>query len=428
MLLALFGTLAICLFITVPISLSLGISSMVTIMAVYPETNMLDMLAQNMVTSMDSYALMAIPFFMLVGILMDKTGISESLIGVAEAIVGPVHGGLGMAAVLAAMFFAAISGSGPAVVAALGSILIPTMRDRGYPSDYSGALIAASSTIGPVIPPSIPMIIFGATVGVSVTKLFAAGFLPGILMGISLMVYNYYVSKKNDYKGKDRKGGIIWVLIEFKKGIWALAMPIIILGGIYSGFFTPTEAAVVGCVYALIVGIFIYHELTMKKFMDSLLEAALMSATVMIVMGGATTFGRILTMERIPELIATSMLNLSESPYIIMLLINMVLIIAGMFIDTISSVILLSPIFVPIITAIGFDVVHFGIIMTVNLCIGMLTPPLGVNVFVAQTIAQTSYESIVKNVLPMILILIGVLALLVIFPGISLFLPNLMGL
>jgi len=428
MLLALFGTLAICLVLTVPISLSLGIASMATIMTVYPGTNMMDMLAQNMVTAMDSYALMAIPFFMLVGILMDKTGIAKSLIDVAEAFVGPIHGGLGMAAVLAAMFFAAISGSGPAVVAALGSIMIPTMKERGYPEDYSGALIAASSTIGPVIPPSIPLIIYGATIGVSVTKLFAAGFLPGVLMGMGLMIYNYFIAKKEGFKGKPREGGMKWILKECRNGLWALVMPIIILGGIYSGFFTPTEAAVVGCVYAILVGFFIYRELNMKKFIDSLLEAALMSATVMVVMGGATTFGRILTMERVPEIIANTMLSLSDNAYIIMLLINVVLLIAGMFIDTISSVILLAPIFVPIITKLGFDVTHFGIIMCINLCIGMLTPPLGVNVFVAQAISQVSFESIVRRVLPMIAILIAVLTVVVLFPNISLLLPGIMGL
>lgn len=428
MLLALFGTLAVTLILTVPIGLCLGIASLATIVVVYPGTNMVDMLAQNMVTAMDSYALMAIPFFMLAGILMEKTGIADKLIDVAEALVGPVHGGLGMAAVLAAMFFAAISGSGPAVVAALGSIMIPTMKERGYAPEYSGALIAASSTIGPVIPPSIPMIIYGATVGVSVTKLFAAGLIPGILMGVSLMIYNYIVSKKRGYVGKERGGGGKWVLGVLKEGIWALLMPLIILGGIYAGLFTPTEAAVVGCLYGAIVGVVVYRQLTFKTFGEALIEAAIMSATVMIVMGGATTFGRILTMERVPEMIASGMLGLSNNKYVVMLLINLVLLVAGMFLDTISAVILLSPIFLPIILDLGFDPVHFGIIMTVNLCIGMLTPPLGVNVFVAQTISKVSFEDIVKNVLPMIAILIIALTLIVLIPQLTLFIPNLIGL
>lgn len=428
MLVVLFGALAVCLVLTVPIGMCLAITSGATIAVTYPGTNMMNMLAQSMVTSMDSFPLMAIPFFMLVGLLMDKTGIAKSLVDVGEAIAGPVPGGLGHAAIIASMFFSAISGSGPAVVAAIGAIMIPTMKTRGYDTDYSASLVASASTIGPVIPPSIPLIIFGATVGVSVTKLFAAGFLPGILMGISLMVMNHIISKKRGYKGVPRGGGFLWVLKKCKEGIWAIIMPIIVLGGIYAGFFTPTESAVVGVVYSIIVGIAVYHKLTLKGFVESLAEAALMSATVMIIMGGATTFGRILTMEKVPEMLANAMLSLTENRWIIMLLINLVFVLAGMFLDTISSVVLLSPLFVPIVVALGFDVVHFGIIMCINLCIGFLTPPVGINLFVAQSIGKVSLESIIKETIPFLWVLLGVLVLVIIFPQISLIIPKLLGL
>ncbi|SFQ19659.1 C4-dicarboxylate transporter, DctM subunit [Oscillibacter sp. PC13] len=421
----LFGSLAVCLILTVPIAIALAISTLCVIMAGYPAA-MLNMLAQAMVTSIDNYALMAIPFFMLLGIIMEKTGIAAGLINLAEAMVGSKPGGLGTAAIVACMFFAAISGSGPACVAAIGTIMIPAMKQQGYDSAYCGALLASGSTIGPVIPPSIPMIVYGATVGVSVTGLFASGVIPGLLMGGVLIWYNKRVSKKRGYKGSDTAN--VDKKAVLKESIWAILMPVIVLGGIYAGVFTPTEAAVVGVVYALFVGKFVYRQLTLQKFLDGLLEAAVLSASVMIVMGGASTFGRILTLEKVPTLLANTLLGISDSPVIIMLMINVLLLIDGMFIDTTSSIILFAPLLCPIATQLGYDLTYFGLVMCVNLCIGFLTPPLGVNLFVAQKVSGAKLESVIKEVWPMIIILALLLVVIIAFPQLSLFLPKLLGL
>lgn len=324
------------------------------------------------------------------------------------------------------MFFAAISGSGPACVAAIGTIMIPAMKQQGYDSAYCGALLASGSTIGPVIPPSIPMIVYGATVGVSVTGLFASGVIPGLLMGGVLIWYNKRVSKKRGYKGSDTAN--VDKKAVLKESIWAILMPVIVLGGIYAGVFTPTEAAVVGVVYALFVGKFVYRQLTLQKFLDGLLEAGVLSASVMIVMGGASTFGRILTLEKVPTLLANTLLGISDSPVIIMLMINVLLLIDGMFIDTTSSIILFAPLLCPIATQLGYDLTYFGLVMCVNLCIGFLTPPLGVNLFVAQKVSGSKLESVIKEVWPMIIILTLLLVVIIAFPQLSLFLPKLLGL
>ncbi|WHH56812.1 TRAP transporter large permease [Petroclostridium sp. X23] len=427
MILVLLGSLLLLLFSTVPIAVSLALCTISVFSVFYSGTAMDTMLAQSMVTSTDSFALMAIPFFMLVGTLMEKSGIADKLVDVAKIFTGDKPGGLGMAAVLAAMFFAAISGSGPATTAAIGGIMISAMGIQGYDKAYSGALVASASTIGPVIPPSIPMIMYGVTIGVSVTEMFTAGFLPGIVMGITLMVYNYFLSKKRGYKGSVVANSFKDKMRTIKSGIWAMIMPIIVLGGIYSGIFTPTESAVIGVIYSIIVGTFIYKTLTWRLFKASLIEAAITSATIMILFGGANTFGRLLTIGKIPVLVTDAMLSLTQSPIIIMLLVNVLLLIAGMFIDTISSIILFAPLFTPLMVTLGYDPVFFGVIMVVNLCIGMLTPPLGGNLLVAQRISQSSFESILKETLPLIGVLCIALIILIIFPGIIMFLPNLFG-
>ena len=425
--LLLFSVLAFGLVFTVPIAISLILATGAVFMMYHPGSPLINLLSQSMVTTIDSFPIMAVPFFMLVGILMEKTGIAVRLIRVGEAIAGMAAGGLGAATIIACVFFAAISGSGPAVVAAIGAIMIPAMAARNYDKDYSASLVAAAATIGPVIPPSIPMIIYGATVGVSVVKMFTAGFLPGLLMAVGLLGANYIISKKRGYLGKPRGGGFKWIMSQVWDGKWALFMPILILGGIYGGIFTPTESAVVGCFYALFVGAVIYKDLTFKKIKDSLVEAALLSSIVMILLGGATTFGRLLTIEQIPAALAAWMLGITDTPIYIMLMINVGLLISGMFIDTISNIVLFAPLLVPIIISVGYDPAFFGVIMTVNLCIGFLTPPLGMNLFVAQGVANVPFENIVKQVMPFIAVLIVTLALMIIFPDIVMFLPRMLG-
>ena len=422
------GVLFLCLICTVPIAVSLGLSCIATFSLVNGGGNMIQMLAQSTVTSMDSFSLMAIPFFMLVGSLMEHGGIAKKLVNVAEMLTGAMPGGLGMAAIVASIFFAAISGSGPATAAAIGGIMIGAMTAQGYSKGYSGALIAAGSTIGPVIPPSIPMIMYGVTIGVSVSYMFIAGIIPGLLMGVALMIYNYFESRKRGYKGTESKARTMGERATvFKEAIPAILMPVIILGGIYSGIFTPTESAVIGVVYAILVAVFVYHQLTWKTFCQAMFDATITSATIMVLFGAANTFGRILTMNNVPTMITQWMLSLTSSKALIMLMINIALLIIGMFLDTISSIVLFGPIFAPIAIAIGYDPLHFGIIMVINLCIGMITPPMGGNLFVAQRVSKTTFEEIFKDTLPMIIVLYVLLVVLVVFPEITMFLPRLLG-
>lgn len=423
------GILFLCLIFTVPIAVSLGISCISVFELFYPGRDMVSMLAQATVTSIDSFSLLAIPFFMLVGSLMEGGGIAQKLIDVANMITGKRAGGLASAAVVASCFFAAISGSGPATAAAIGGIMCGAMQSQGYSKGYSGAIIAAGSTIGPVIPPSIPMIMYGITVGVSVSYMFMGGIIPGILMGVVLIIWNTYVSKKRGYRNNsanENMSGREKLQVLFR-AIPAVLMPIIILGGIYTGIFTPTESAVIGCVYSLIVSVFIYKSLTWNGFKKALVDAGITSATIMILFGAANTFGRLMTMFSVPTMMTDFMFSVSQNPYVIMLLINLMLLLIGMFLDTISSILLFSPIFAPIATAIGFDPLHFGIIMVINLCIGMITPPMGGNLFVAQRISGSTFEEIFKDTFPMIIVLYVLLIVLIFVPDISLFLPRLLG-
>ena len=417
--------LFLCLFATVPIALSLGISTLVVFGIEFPSMPMANNLAQAMITGADSFPLMAIPFFMLMGALMEKTGIARRLVNMASILTGDTPGGLGMAAIIASMFFAAISGSGPATAAAIGGIMLPAMISQRYSRSYSVGIVSGASIIGPIIPPSIPMIMYGVTVGVSVTKMFTAGFIPGFMLGGGLCLYNYLVSKKRGYRGNVVTMSRKDKLAEVKGAIPAILMPVIVLGGIYGGIFTPTECSVIGVVYTLLVGKFVYHELTMQKLKESLVEAAITSATIMIIFGPATTFGRLLTMGKIPTLVTNAMLSFSSNKYVIMILINLMLLVIGMFIDTNSSIVLFAPLFVPILTSLGFDIYYVGIIMVVNLCIGMLTPPLGANLFVAMRIGNINLEEALKEAMPVILVEILILAIMIAFPPIITFFPNL---
>ncbi len=425
----LFAALAICLALTIPIAISLGISTVVAgfVASGMLGMQMLTMLAQTTITGSDSTALLAMPFFMLVGTLMDQSGIAKKLINVAEAIVGEVSGGLATATIVAAMLFAAISGSGPAVVSALGGILIPAMVHRGYSNEYAAATVASAATIGPVIPPSIPMIVYAVVAGSSVTALFIGGVVPGVIMGLALISVNYYISKKRGYHGVPRGGGFFWVLKKIKEGILAIIMPVIVLGSIYAGIATPTESAVMGVMYTLIIGCFVFRSLDMKKIRIALVDAAMLSAPVMFLLGGAAVFGRLLTLEHIPQMLAQLMLGMSDNRYLILVLIMLFLLVTGCFIDTTSNIVLFAPLFCPIITQLGYSLVYFGVLMTINLCIGFLTPPLGMNLFVAKNISGAPLGGIVKENMPYLIVLIVVLFICVICPPIITWLPSVVG-
>lgn len=422
----LFGSFALLLILRVPIGISLGMSSLITIFAsgvVQPTY-----LAQGLVTGADSFSLMAVPFFVLAGELMATGGISRRLLNIADAFLGRKYGGLALVTVVACMFFAAISGSGPATVAAIGGLTIPSMLKQGYDRPFAGAISAAAGSIGVIIPPSIPMVMYCVATGVSVGAMFMGGVIPGILIGVSLCVYSSLYSKKHKYINAEAApfswGNVGRSLVD---GIWALLVPVIILGGIYGGIFTPTEAAAVAVAYGLIVGLFVYRDLKAKDLYRIFGSAALTTATIMVILGTATTFGRILTLERIPTMIADFFESVAKGPIMLMILINILLLIVGCFMETNAAIIILAPIFLPIVESMDINPVHFGIVMVVNLAIGFVTPPLGVNLFVACNVANAKLEEICKGILPILGVMIVDLLLITYIEPLSTFLPALLG-
>ena len=379
--LVIFLTLIVCLVLTVPIGFSLGIASLAYIL--YTKQLTFGFIAQNLVTGCDSFPIMAIPFFVFAGELMGGGGISRRLLNVASVFFGRIRGGLAIVTVVVCMFFAAISGSGPATVAAVGGMVVPTMLQKGYDKKFVLALIAAAGSIGVIIPPSIPMVVYSVTTNSSVSKLFLAGFAPGILIGVVLCLYSYFYARSHGYKGDDEPFSAKRALKEVKDSFWALLSPVIILGGIYGGIFTPTEAAAVSVIYSLVIGCLVYKELDLKQLGTVTKNACETTATILIVIGCAAGFSKVLTLGRIPTTVATFLTTMTDSKILILLLINVLLLIVGCFMETLCAIMILAPILFPVVTALGVDVTHFGIIMVVNLAIGFITPPLGVNLFVA---------------------------------------------
>lgn len=407
--LVLFGSFLVLLLLSVPIGYAIGIATLITLMN-FTSIPLL-MIAQNAVAGVDSFPLLAIPFFMLAGNLMSSGGIAKRLVNFFESFIGHITGGLGMVTVVVCMFFAAISGSAVATVSAVGAFMIPEMVKHGYSKSYSAALTAAAGTIGVIIPPSIPFVIYGVVSGTSITGMFTAGFLPGILMGVALMVVNYIVSKKYGYKGSERTEKSSGILKTFMDAFWAILSPVIILGGIYSGKFTPTEAAVVSVVYSFIIGVFVYKELDMKGAYKAFKDAIVVNGATTFMIGLSTAFAALLTMEQIPLKIASIITGMSNNGIIILLLINILLIIIGMFIDNIPATIILTPILLPICMSYGMHPITFGIMLTMNLAIGFCTPPYGINLFVASAISKVKMEDLSKQIMLMIFALIVVLML-----------------
>lgn len=421
--LLLFGTLIICLLIGVPIAISLGVSALV---AIYFGTDLpLDLVAQKAFTSLDSFPLLAIPFFMLAGTLMGKGGISRRLLDLASAMVGWITGGLSLVTVVACMFFAAISGSGPATVAAIGGFMIPAMIAKKYDKGFAAAVPAAAGSIGVILPPSIPFVLFGAIGSVSVGAMFLAGIIPGLLVGLAILLTAYFISKKRGYKPEEatefKFKDVLKATWEAK---WALFIPILILGGIYGGIFSPTEAAVAAVVYALIIGMFVYKELDWKSIYQCFLDTVVINAITMIIISFSVSFAFFMTLEQIPGSIATALTNLTENPVFILIIIIIFLLIVGMFIDTISALVVLTPILLPVVTEVGVDPVHFGVIMVSTLAVGFVTPPLGVNLFVASSVGKVKFEKIATAIVPFIIVMVIAVLLIAFIPELSLWLPG----
>lgn len=418
----LFIALVVTLVLNMPVGIAIGVSSLCAILADGRISSLY--IVQQLVTSADSFPLMAIPLFILAGELMGAGGVSKRLLNVCNVFLGRFTGGLATVTIVLCMFFAAVSGSGPATVAAIGSMVIPTMLDKGYSKSFTLALIATAGSIGVIIPPSIPMVIYGVSTSTSISSLFMAGFLPGILIGFSLIVVSYLYCKKQGWKGDERKYTAKEKLAAIWDAKWALLNPIIILGGIYAGIFTPTEAAAVAAVYAFICGAFIYREFNIKEMFATIGNACNTTGTTMVIIGCATAFTKILTIEKIPGAITNGIINFTDNKILILLLINVLLLIVGCFMDTTPAMMVLAPILLPIAAQFGVDPIHFGIVMVVNLAIGFITPPLGINLFVASRVGRSDLETVCFGIIKFILVMVVDLLLITFIPAISMTLPN----
>ena len=423
--LILFGLLAVFLFISVPIAVSLGVASTVALIVSGKVSG--SYVPQVLVTSIDSFPLMAVPFFILAGDLMGQGGLSQRLINVARLLFGRYTGGMAIIAVVTCIFFAAISGSGPATVAAVGTILLPAMARDGYKKGFSAGLIASSGSLGVIIPPSIPMVIYATSANVSVSKLFMGGVLPGLLIGLTLIAYAWWKSRADGQTPSDYRPSRKEILATINDAKWALMVPVIILGGIYGGIFTPTEAAAVGVIYGLFVGAFVYRELSFKKLYRIFAGSALTSATIMLIVATATIFGRALAIEGVPVMLANAITSTVDQTWILLLAINVVLLVVGTFMETIAAIIILTPILLPLVTALGVSAEHFGIMMIINLAIGMVTPPVGVNLFVAARVADLTLETVIKGAIIPTLLMIMVLMIVTYIPALTLALPAFFG-
>lgn len=408
--------------LSISIAVSIGGAGMLGIALFDPEH--LVLAPKEMFTAIDKFPLAAIPFFILAGNLMETGGISRRLVEFAKSLVGGVQGGLPMTCVLTCMIFAAVSGSSVATTFAIGAVLIPALIKHGYPRPYAAALQATSAELGVIIPPSIPMILYGVSAEVSIGELFIAGFGPGLLIGGALMLFVHLVCRFKGW-GKNDGDGRLGVGKASLNAAWALLMPVIILGGIYGGIFTPTEASVVAVFYALIVGMLIHRELSFKDVLPVLRKSVISSAVIMFIIANAGLFAFIITRAGVPEAIGEWLSQVLQSPMWFLLGVNAALFVIGMFIETSAAIIVLAPILVPVAIHFGVDPVHFGTIMVVNLALGMITPPFGVNLFAACTVAKTSLDQIVRHLIPFVLVIVGCLMLITYVPSISLALRDL---
>lgn len=421
MTLILFVSFIILLLLGFPIAFALGLSSFTYIL--FTDIPFI-IIPQKMYAGIDVFVLLSIPGFILAGNLMNASGITTRIISFCNALVGHIRGGLGLANVGASMLFGGISGTAIADTASIGSVMIPAMKKEGYDVDFSCAVTATSSTIGPIIPPSLPMIIAGTLTGLSVGKLFIAGAIPGLLLGLGLMLVTYIISVKRKFP-KGKKAPFLVMVRSFYQTFWSIMMTVVILVGIVGGIFTPTEASVVAVLYALVVGILVYKELKLKAIPKVIYQSAITTASLMVLVGFANLFAWIMAVEQIPQMIADSLLSITENKFMLLLLINLLLIFVGAFMETIAALLILFPVLLGVAVHVGVDPIQFAIIVVMNLVIGLTTPPVGVCLFVASSIGNISIERISKAGLPFLLVSFIVLMLVTFIPQISLFLPGL---
>lgn len=408
------------LFIGVPIAITLGISSLLYLVT---SGIPLTIVPQKMYSGLDSFVLLCVPGFILAGNLMNSGNITDQIIRLSNAMVGHIRGGLGLANVAGSMLFGGVSGTAVADTASIGSVMIPGMKKNGYDGPFAAAVTAASSTIGPIIPPSLPMIIVGTLTGLSVGQLFLAGAVPGLLLGFGMMITVYILAIKRNYP-KGERVSFKELLSAFKSSSGAISLTFLILFGIVGGFFTPTEASIVASFYAVVLGLYVYKGLKFKDLPKILLSTAITSASLMVLVGLANVFGWILTSEKIPQMISNLILGISENPIIVLLIINLLLLFVGTFMETIAALIILFPTLLGVAVGVGVDPIHFGIIAVLNLMIGLSTPPVGVCLFVASSISGISMEKVSKAIIPFIICNLIVLMLVTYVPELSLWLPK----
>jgi C4-dicarboxylate transporter, DctM subunit len=414
-------TMVLCFALTISVAVSIGLASMLGIQI--GNANML-ISVKEMFNAMNKFPLAAIPFFILAGNIMETGGISRRLVEFAKSIVGGVQGGLPMTCVLTCMIFAAVSGSSVATTFAIGAILIPALIKHGYPTPFAAALQATSAELGVIIPPSIPMILYGVSAEVSIGEMFIAGFGPGIFIGIALMLFVHIYCRIKGWGKNDGDGRLTFGKATWQAG-WALMMPVIILGGIYGGIFTPTEASAVSVFYALVVGMLIYREISFKSLYPILRKSVISSAVIMFIIANAGLFAFLITRAGVPDAIGVFLKETLKSPAYFLLGVNAALFIIGMFIETSAAIIVLAPILAPVAIHFGIDPIHFGLVMVVNLALGMITPPFGVNLFAACTVAKISLDRIIPYLLPFVLVILGCLMVVTYVPELSLFLRDL---
>lgn len=412
----------ISLIIGIPIAFCLGLCSLAVVL--FKGEYSIVLLAQKVFNGMDMFSLMAIPLFILAGDLMNLGGVTDRLIKFSNLLVGHIRGGLAHTLVVAEMFLSGVTGSAVADASALGTVLIPAMKKEGYDIDFSTAILATAATAGPIIPPSITMVVYGVTMGVSIGGLFLAGLIPGVIMGLSMMAMAYYFAWKRNYPRNEKRATLRQILKGSREAIAALILPIIILGGIMSGIFTATEAAAIAVFFAFIFGLFVFKTLKMKDIPRILVNSGVTSSVILFIIGTANVTLWFLATQQVPQKVSTFFLSISNNPYVLMLIVNIILLITGCFMETGAAIILFAPILAPILIGAGFHPLHVGFVFVFNLVIGMITPPLGICLFVGCTIAQISVERLSKAIWPFILLLIAVLFVFTYFPSISMFIPR----